>query len=545
MAVGIYLRVSTEEQRERQSIATQRDFAERYCSLHELDVHRYYADDGVSGTILLEERPEGRRILLDARQRKFDQLLVYKLDRLGRDTRLILNAVAELERLGVRIRSMTEEFDTATATGRLMLTMLSGFAAHEREVIRERSIAGTNRLAEAGAWLGGIVPYGYRKEGKRREARLVISEDPIAGLNLSEAEVIRSIYRMTSTEKKSCRRIADYLNQLGVPCAYIRDDRLLLRGKRKETTSGIWRPGRVRNLIVSATYMGLHQYGKRSKNANRVPISREVPAIVTREVWMDAQQVLKSNYVFGKRNAKNRYLLRGLMKCGLCNLTYIGLASCRPNGTRELYYRCNAKHGTRGIYGATGQRCPSKDLNGRYIEALIWSEVEGFLQNPGTVLNQLRERMALETEDSGRWKQRLDGLQQLLKKKGSERDRILALFRRGRITEVDLDKQLDQIQKEEDSLKAQMQEVTDRVRTADLGAMRLSSAEVLLDRLRSRLERSVSWEMKRQLIEKLVGSITIDTRETAGKKENVVRVEYRFAGSVETCTGMGSWRRPA
>ncbi|MCP5110342.1 MAG: recombinase family protein, partial [bacterium] len=53
---------------------------------------------------------------------------------------------------------MTEEFDTGIATGRLMLTMLSDFASHEREVIRERSIAGTNRVAEAGAWLGGIVP---------------------------------------------------------------------------------------------------------------------------------------------------------------------------------------------------------------------------------------------------------------------------------------------------------------------------------------------------------------------------------------------------
>ena len=51
MAVGIYLRVSTEEQRERQSIATQRDFAARFCNLHELSVFETFADDGVTGTI--------------------------------------------------------------------------------------------------------------------------------------------------------------------------------------------------------------------------------------------------------------------------------------------------------------------------------------------------------------------------------------------------------------------------------------------------------------------------------------------------------------
>src|SRR5260370_10951786 len=135
-------------------------------------------------------------MLEHARAGHFDQLLVYRLDRLGRETRLILNAVAELEKCGVRVRSMTEEFDTATSTGRLMLTMLSGFASHERDVIRERSVAGTNRVAEAGAWLGGIVPYGYRKVGEKASARIAISEELIPGMKLSEADVIRCIYRM-------------------------------------------------------------------------------------------------------------------------------------------------------------------------------------------------------------------------------------------------------------------------------------------------------------------------------------------------------------
>jgi site-specific DNA recombinase len=260
-AVGVYLRVSTEEQRERQSIATQRDFAERYCQLHSLNAYDFYADDGISGTVPFENRPEGARIMQDARAGRFNQLLVYRLDRFGRDARLILNAVAELEKSGVRIRSMTEEFDTATPAGRLMLTFLSGFAAHEREVIRERSLAGTNRVAETGVWLGGIVPFGYRKEGERRSARLVLSEEPLPSLELSEADVIRSIFHMAGVEKKSCPRIAKHLNDLELPCAYVRDDRLFVRGKRKQRTSGIWRPSRVRNLIVNPTYMGRHEYG--------------------------------------------------------------------------------------------------------------------------------------------------------------------------------------------------------------------------------------------------------------------------------------------
>src|ERR1022692_3170003 len=90
MPVALYLRVSTDEQRERQSIVTQREFGQRYCELHQLPVYEAFADDGVSGTVSIETRPSGKRMLEAARQGKFDQLLVFRLDRLGRETRLIL-----------------------------------------------------------------------------------------------------------------------------------------------------------------------------------------------------------------------------------------------------------------------------------------------------------------------------------------------------------------------------------------------------------------------------------------------------------------------
>src|SRR5260370_35237865 len=131
MAIAISACVATEEQRDRQSIETQLEFAKRYCELHELVVSRVFADNGINGTVALEKRPQASQILREARRAKFDQLLVYKLDRLGRETRLILNAVADLEKLGVRVRSMTEEFDASRPTGQLLLPSRSGFASRE------------------------------------------------------------------------------------------------------------------------------------------------------------------------------------------------------------------------------------------------------------------------------------------------------------------------------------------------------------------------------------------------------------------------------
>jgi site-specific DNA recombinase len=531
-SVAIYLRVSTEEQRERQSIDTQREFGSKYTDLHELRVHRVYADDGISGTVPLEKRPEGKQILAAARRGEFNQLLVYKLDRLGRNTRHILNAVDELEKHGVRVKSMTEEFDTSTSTGRLMLTMLSGFATHERDQIRERSMAGTERLARAGAWLGGIVPFGYRKEGDDKEARLVVSEDEIPGVGMSEAEVIRQIYRLAAKERATCVRIADFLNMLHVPCAYVRDSRLLLRGKRKQRTSGLWRAARIRNLLVSSTYMGRHEYGKRSK-VQRETVVRDVPPIVDEDTWRKAQATLKQNFLFGVRGTQHRYLLRGMAKCGLCGLTFIGTHAVRPNGKVDSYYRCNGKHATRGIYGAEGQRCPSKDVNGLFLEDAIWNDVEQFLRNPGEVIEGLRQKIAARATDRVPEFDRRS-LEIALETKAEERARVLGLFRKRRIDEAALDAQLDEIDAEEQSLRDRLNTTQPVEPAQELEA--LENVEALLERLRAKLDEGVSWELKRQLIEVLVDGITVGTIEAGTKRQAVVNVRYRFLSSADTCT---------
>ena len=90
--IALLLRVSSEEQREKETIELQEEFLEQYCGLYELEVAEIYKDDGVSGTIPLHERPEGRRLLEDANEGKFDAVLVYKLDRLGRTLLVIVDA---------------------------------------------------------------------------------------------------------------------------------------------------------------------------------------------------------------------------------------------------------------------------------------------------------------------------------------------------------------------------------------------------------------------------------------------------------------------
>ncbi len=153
--VALYLRVSSEEQRDTGTIETQREFLLRHAKRSSFEVAETYADDGISGTIPLHKRPEGARLLDAAAAGTFQTVLVYKLDRLGRTQLGILNAADELEGMGVAVRSATEHFETVSPQGRLMFQMLSSFAEFERESIKERTRDG---LHGHGAMVGRREP---------------------------------------------------------------------------------------------------------------------------------------------------------------------------------------------------------------------------------------------------------------------------------------------------------------------------------------------------------------------------------------------------
>src|SRR5215217_3428240 len=179
--VALYLRVSSDEQRERESIKTQREFFDQYCDLYGLEVTETYADDGVSGTVPLHERPDGRRLLEDARAEKFETLLVYRLDRLGRSLLVIVDAHDRLQVAGASLRSATEPIDTSNPSGRLIFQMLASFAEYERETIGERTRAGLHRAYRHGKYMGRI-PYGYQ-----------VGEDGRLGVVEEEAAIVREI----------------------------------------------------------------------------------------------------------------------------------------------------------------------------------------------------------------------------------------------------------------------------------------------------------------------------------------------------------------
>ena len=133
MTKGAFLgRVSSDEQEEKGTIENQVAYARKYIELHGpedgIDEMEFYLDDGVSGTIPLEERPDGRRLVEDSKAGKFKTLYVYRLDRLARSVKIVLDVYELLEAHNVALKSMTESFDTGTPTGKFFMTLLANIS---------------------------------------------------------------------------------------------------------------------------------------------------------------------------------------------------------------------------------------------------------------------------------------------------------------------------------------------------------------------------------------------------------------------------------
>ena len=148
--VAIYARVSTINHGQDASLQT-RELLE-YCERRGLEVVGQYTDLGVSGA--KDSRPELNRLMVDAKQRRFDTVCVWKLDRFGRSLRHLVNALADLESLGVAFVSLKDNLDLSTPSGRLMFQIIGAMAEFERALIQERVKAGIRNARAKGKHVG-------------------------------------------------------------------------------------------------------------------------------------------------------------------------------------------------------------------------------------------------------------------------------------------------------------------------------------------------------------------------------------------------------
>jgi DNA invertase Pin-like site-specific DNA recombinase len=157
MRVAIYCRVSTDLQTNETQESQLRD----YCKMKGWSDIEVFIDDGVSGT--RRSRPELDHMLSRVRNKEFDAVMVWRFDRASRSTKQLLELLEEFQKLGVDFISLREQIDTSTPAGKLMFTMVSGFAQFERDLISERTKAAMQEAKKRGVKYGRDKKYDHSK----------------------------------------------------------------------------------------------------------------------------------------------------------------------------------------------------------------------------------------------------------------------------------------------------------------------------------------------------------------------------------------------
>ncbi|MFW9875837.1 MAG: recombinase family protein [Candidatus Thorarchaeota archaeon] len=505
MRAAIYARVSTEEQAQNFSIDNQIERLQKYCSDKGYIIYEEYIDAGYSGTTL--KRPAFSRMMDDAREKLFDIILVYKIDRLFRSNRHMYNTLAEFEDLGIQFASVTELFDTTSAMGKAYLGMASTFAELERNTFIERSHDGTRKAVKSGRYSGGIVPYGYQLNPDTK--KLEINEE--------EAKVVRQIFYLLTEKVMTCYSIAPQLNALGIPTRYRKDG----RGIRGKATANLWRPARVYNILRNPTYKGEWVYGKRSKKRLSPPITTQCPSIVDIDTFDRAQSQLRANSLWSDRNSKRFYLLRGLIKCDICGHSYCGYTTRSVKNGEVKYYRCN-RNGNRG--NLLSEACNSPIIPAKLIEDCIWEKIRDFVSNPETVSRVIESR--LESKGNYNYSVDINDAENRLEELMESEKRLLRLYAdpRSQFSKEALDSGLDEIVNSRNILKKHISELTEAQVSEKEYRKRLENIEFVLSQLSNNIK-SATPETKRAVIENLLLEVRIGKDEEGN---SFIRMIFAF-----------------
>ncbi len=511
--VAAYLRVSSEDQATTGTIQTQRHFFDNWLRTYpNQQLVDWYVDDGVSGTIPLRRRPEGRRLMDDAALGKFDVVVVYRLDRLARTLRNLLDAHDELDALDIAIRSANEPFDTTTHLGKLVFQLLGSLAEFERSSILQRTIDGRDRVASKGGHHGGVVPVGYQITA---EKRYVLSDVLIPELGLTEAEFIADLF-VRLDGGSTLYYEADRLNALGV-----RPARRYASGQVRYDSKKGWSSSRLSYIAHNPIYIGRLILGKH----NGRPVEGAVPPIITEEVFRRVQRRLLANRSWVRTTRINPYLLAGRIFCAYCDSAMTGQSKPRDGGKRTLYYLCNGAYNQKRV-----PPCPSRSIRADVVEPLIWADCLAFLQHPADYLNAAYEHIRGLAAPVEAVTAERHSLSQRLADKEAERERVTTLYRKHRITLEEAEAQFDEIDRDVATLQTELLRAQSQRTLAVEAEARYTEIEDFVRRYAAELptlEHDFAW--RRKVVEGLVERVVVAHAPEDG--DGQIKAYYTFRNS--------------
>lgn len=350
----IYTRVSTDEQaKQGTSLETQEAGCRALAQAYGHPVSEVLVDDGYSAAVLKQrgrraldaflKRPAAKRLLELIEKGAIGGVIIWKLARLVRNTRQLLEVLELMADRDIAFVSVNDRIDTGSAMGRMILTVMGAVDQLESEQISERVIAVLDYMRSKGRWAGGVVPAGLRVELRNEKERYLVADE-------RWGQVVAQGWRMV-VDGASLRHVADAFTQAGVP---------LKSGKR-------WSMAAVSKLLRSKRYVGVLVEQDLFDRAAAALASRASPRNKRQGVVMAPTARLATDRV---------WRLQQLAFCARCGSALIGVTA-RGHGGVYAYLRCTGRV-KRGV-----EFCPARDLPAQPWEDAVVARLVQYARDEG------------------------------------------------------------------------------------------------------------------------------------------------------------------
>ena len=395
LLVAAYARVSTEKEEQEDSFERQVEHYKQMIGARpDWQYVDIYADPGISGT-RAEKRPDFLRMIEDCRAGKIQKVLVKSISRFARNTVDALNYIRELRELGISVYFESENIDTLTPGGEVLLTILAAMAEQESRTISSNiKWAWQRKFQNGDVVLNTGLMLGYRKTGEKDE-----DGHEIYGIVEEEAEIVRRIFR---------EFIAGYsITQIG--------KRLQRDGIKTKLGSERWYHSSLEGILTNEKYTGNAVLGKtfkrdvlskqRQKNdGKKAPIyyvEDTHPAIIEKDLFELAKSEMarrKSNkeQVVGGGRYTSKYPFSGMIECGICGGRLRRQVRTVGSGKKVASWGC----ATRIVNGR--QACDSHHVNEDVLEATYLAALKDLIDNAGEVVEIVKAgvEMTMEPENT-------------------------------------------------------------------------------------------------------------------------------------------------
>lgn len=511
--VALYARVSSEQQIQAQTIASQVEAIKQRIveDGFALDPELIFIDDGYSGASLV--RPALERLRDMAAMGALDRVYAHCPDRLARKYAYQVLLIDELERYGVGIVFLNHDVGD-TPEDQLLLQVQGMIAEYERAKIMERSRRGKLHAAQQGSVSAiGKAPYGYRYISVQETHGPAVYQ-----IDLEKARTVRQIFEWAGQARVPLQEIARRLDKQGV---------LTSTGKSKWSRTSIWQ------ILKNPAYKGSAAFGRTRvgprrrclrppRGAPEQPrravslyhnpcdewISIAVPAIVSVDLFETVQEHLEQNRKrFRQRRRGASYLLQGLLVCKSCGYAYYGQLTKNRYGPgkcyRYEYYRCTGTD----AYRFEGQRvCHNKTIRVDRLDEAVWLDICSLLKNPNRIMQEYERRL-----HRGGQKDRSEQLEAIAKNVKRGIGRLIDAYQEALIDRTEFEPRLEQSKKRLAQLNEQIMAIQQEQHEEQNLRLVVGQLETFAQMVEGGLEQA-EWAAKREIIRTLVKHIEIDEK---------------------------------